>query len=68
MAEMNFCQNKSLNYMTLRMIWEAKDQLRTVLQHSEFPGESLSPSNVSNQGPDSNLDLVGIRFFIEAGK
>lgn len=57
-AEMRYCQTKSMNYMTLRMVWEAKDQLKVVLRNAGFLDSSLSPSCVSNQGPDENLDLV----------
>lgn len=59
-GEMAFCRSKWLNYMTLRMTWEAKDQLKSLLINSGFPEAALIAKPVSNVGIDSNLDLVSL--------
>ncbi|XP_078685093.1 ATP-dependent RNA helicase A-like isoform X1 [Branchiostoma floridae x Branchiostoma belcheri] len=57
-SEMNFCQRKSLNMATLRMTYEAKNQLKDILTMAEFPEECLLPHHFDHTGPDSKLDMV----------
>ncbi len=57
-AEERFCEMKSLNVQTLRMTWEAKNQLRDIMIGAGFPETCLMPMMLSSQGPDSKLDLV----------
>jgi hypothetical protein len=49
---------KYLNGMTMRMVWEAKTQLSSILSAAGFPDECLAPTTIQNQGPDSKLDVL----------
>ncbi|BFZ19925.1 hypothetical protein BsWGS_22965 [Bradybaena similaris] len=57
-AEINFCENKLLNMQTLRMTWEAKNQLRDILLMTGFPEESMMPQTFNFTGPDTRLDTA----------
>ncbi|RUS82449.1 hypothetical protein EGW08_009795, partial [Elysia chlorotica] len=57
-AEMNFCDNKSLNMATLRMTWEAKNQLVEILMNAGFPEECLLQTPFNFTGPDNRLDVA----------
>ncbi|KAL3990479.1 Helicase associated domain (HA2) family protein [Acanthocheilonema viteae] len=57
-AEKNICDWFSLNSTVLRMIRIAKQQLTDTLISSGFSESLFIPLNVSNTGPDSNLDLI----------
>ncbi|GFO19483.1 ATP-dependent RNA helicase a-like protein [Plakobranchus ocellatus] len=60
-AEMSFCDNKSLNMQTLRMTWEAKNQLVEILTNAGFPEECLMPQAFNFAGPDNRLDIIRTR-------
>ncbi|KAL3871841.1 hypothetical protein ACJMK2_039813 [Sinanodonta woodiana] len=57
-SEMYFCDTKSLSMPTLRMTWEAKNQLRDILMNAGFPEECLLPQMFNYNGPDNKLDTV----------
>ena len=58
-AEAAFCDHKMLSMPTLRVTWEAKNQLRELLQSIGFPEETMVPAVFSFQGgPDPKLDMV----------
>jgi ATP-dependent RNA helicase A len=42
----------------MRMVWEAKHQLCTLLVNAGFPEECVAPCVVNNQGPDTKLDVL----------
>ena len=58
MAEVNFCDNKSLNMPTLRVMWEAKNQLRDILVNCGFPEECFIPQEYNFHASDPKLDMV----------
>ena len=58
MAEVHFCDQKSLNMPTMRVTWEAKNQLRDLLIGSGFPEECFTPQEYNFNGPDPKLDMV----------
>lgn len=43
---------------TLRVTWEAKNQLQQILTSVGFPEETVLPIHVDNTGPDPKLDVV----------
>ncbi|PSN38206.1 Dosage compensation regulator [Blattella germanica] len=58
-AEANFCDHKMLSMPTLRVTWEAKNQLKELLQSVGFPEETMVPAVFNYQGgPDPKLDIV----------
>lgn len=58
-AEATFCDHKMLSMPTLRVTWEAKNQLRELLQSAGFPEETMVPTVFNYQGgPDPKLDMV----------
>lgn len=57
-AEINFCDYKGLSMPTLRVTWEAKNQLKDLLVNAGFPEECLLPHTYNFYGPDPKLDLV----------
>lgn len=57
-AEVNFCDFKGLSMPTLRVTWEAKNQLRDLLVGVGFPEEALMPQVFNFYGPEPKLDLV----------
>ncbi|XP_012946325.2 ATP-dependent RNA helicase A, partial [Aplysia californica] len=57
-AEISFCEHKSLNMQTLRMTWEAKNQLIEILTSAGFPEESLLPQPFNFTSPDGRLDIA----------
>lgn len=61
--ELQFCERKSLNYMTLRITFDAKNQLRDLLTSSGFPEHCVEPIFMSNTGEDPNLDFVNRNIF-----
>ena len=58
MAEVHFCDQKSLNMPTMRVTWEAKNQLRDLLVSCGFPEECFAPQEYNFNGPDPKLDMV----------
>ena len=58
MAEVHFCDQKSLNMPTMRVTWEAKNQLRDLLISCGFPEECFAPQEYNFNGPDPKLDMV----------
>ncbi|XP_018058679.1 PREDICTED: dosage compensation regulator isoform X1 [Atta colombica] len=58
-AEQTFCDSKSLSLPTLRITWEAKNQLQALLQSAGFPEETLCPMPLNYQaGADPRLDTI----------
>ncbi len=58
MAEVHFCDQKSLNMPTMRVTWEAKNQLRDLLIGCGFPEECFAPQEYNFNGPDPKLDMI----------
>lgn len=57
-AEISYCDHKGLSVPTLRVTWEAKNQLRDLLVSCGFPEETLSPQMYNYSGSDAKLDMV----------
>ncbi|XP_018018357.1 ATP-dependent RNA helicase A [Hyalella azteca] len=57
-AERSYCDYKQLSMPTLRVTWEAKNQLRELLMQSGFPEETLLPQFFDFHGDDPQLDLI----------
>ncbi|XP_063795836.1 ATP-dependent RNA helicase A protein-like isoform X1 [Pseudophryne corroboree] len=57
-AEIMFCEERRLNMSTLRMMWEAKAQLKDILENVGFPEECLMNQVIDNTGTDNYLDVV----------
>lgn len=57
-AEISYCDHKGLSVPTLRVTWEAKNQLRDLLMSCGFPEETLAPQMYNYNGPDAKLDMV----------
>ncbi|XP_046413574.1 dosage compensation regulator isoform X2 [Neodiprion virginianus] len=58
-AEQAFCDSKNLSLPTLRVTWEAKNQLQALLQSTGFPEETLCPTPLNYQaGSDVRLDTI----------
>ncbi|XP_053976176.1 dosage compensation regulator isoform X1 [Hylaeus volcanicus] len=58
-AEQAFCDSKNLSLPTLRVTWEAKNQLSSLLQSAGFPEETLCPTPLNYQaGADVRLDTI----------
>ncbi|KAK3930801.1 Dosage compensation regulator [Frankliniella fusca] len=57
-AEISYCDHKGLSVPTLRVTWEAKNQLKDLLVSCGFPEETLSTQMYNYSGPDAKLDMV----------
>ncbi|XP_011310388.1 dosage compensation regulator [Fopius arisanus] len=58
-AEQTFCGTKGLSLPTLRVTWEAKNQLQGLLKAAGFPEETLCPTPLNYQaGADVRLDTI----------
>jgi ATP-dependent RNA helicase A len=57
-SEIRFCDSKMLSMPTLRVTWEAKNQLRELMSSIGFPEETMCPQVYNYTGPDSKLDMV----------
>ena len=57
-SEVMFCDNKGLNMSSLRVVWEAKKQLRDILINCGFPEECFIPQEYNFTGSDPKLDLI----------
>ncbi|XP_028982215.1 dosage compensation regulator isoform X2 [Diachasma alloeum] len=58
-AEQTFCDTKGLSMPTLRVTWEAKNQLQGLLKAAGFPEETLCPTPLNYQaGADVRLDTI----------
>lgn len=58
-AEQMFCESKGLSMPTLRVTWEAKNQLQGLLQQTGFPETTLCPTPLNYQaGADVRLDTI----------
>ncbi|XP_043277382.1 dosage compensation regulator isoform X2 [Venturia canescens] len=58
-AEQTFCDSKNLSLPTLRVTWEAKNQLQGLLLSTGFPEETLCPTPLNYQaGADVRLDTI----------
>jgi ATP-dependent RNA helicase A len=62
MSERELCDRKFLNMQTLRMTYEARNQLKDIMCMSGFPEEcmqeNLNYDIHNNGGPDKRLDLL----------
>ncbi|XP_076801583.1 ATP-dependent RNA helicase A-like isoform X1 [Clavelina lepadiformis] len=56
--ESRFCEMKQVSQSTLRMTWEAKNQLKQILINEGFPEDCLASHSFNNCGPDSKLDVA----------
>ena len=57
-SEVNFCDHKGLNMPTMRVTWEAKNQLKGLLVSCGFPEACFVPQEYNFTGPDPKLDMV----------
>ncbi|XP_068238169.1 ATP-dependent RNA helicase A protein [Palaemon carinicauda] len=57
-AEINFCDYKGLSMPTLRVTWEAKNQLKDLMVSAGFPEECLLPQSYNFVGPDPKVDVI----------
>ncbi|XP_078490643.1 ATP-dependent RNA helicase A isoform X1 [Ciona intestinalis] len=57
-SEVRFCEMKQVSMSTLRMTWEAKNQLKQILINEGFPEVCLEWQTFNNCGPDSKLDVA----------
>ncbi|CAG0914235.1 unnamed protein product [Notodromas monacha] len=57
-AEIRFCDSQSLSMPMLRVIWEAKKQIRDLLISAGFPESVFAPVEFDFFGSDHNLDLL----------
>uniref|UniRef100_H2YB32 RNA helicase n=1 Tax=Ciona savignyi TaxID=51511 RepID=H2YB32_CIOSA len=63
-SEVRFCEMKQVSMPTLRMTWEAKNQLKQILINEVgtlfcgFPEECLASQRFNNCGPDTKLDVA----------
>jgi len=57
-AEIRFCDSKMLSMPTLRVLSEAKNQLKQLLVQAGFPEECMLPRPVDTHSPDPALDMV----------
>lgn len=57
-AEIRFCEYKGLSMPTLRITWEAKNQLQQILTSVGFPEETILPVHLNTVGPDPTLDVI----------
>ncbi|XP_022910622.2 dosage compensation regulator mle isoform X1 [Onthophagus taurus] len=57
-AEIRFCEYKGISMPTLRVTWEAKNQLQSILTAVGFPEECMLPISMDTLGPDPKLDVV----------
>ncbi|UJR34291.1 hypothetical protein I4U23_021695 [Adineta vaga] len=57
-AEMEFCERKCLNLSTMRMTYEARNQLRDIMIMSGFPEECFSSQWFDVEQSHSRLDIV----------
>nr|CAB3247813.1 ATP-dependent RNA helicase A [Phallusia mammillata] len=53
-----FCESKQLTMSTLRMTWEAKNQLKQILINEGFPEDSLNTLEFNPHGSDEKLDIA----------
>ncbi|XP_033206508.1 dosage compensation regulator mle isoform X1 [Bombus vancouverensis nearcticus] len=57
--EQTFCDSKNLSMPTLRVTWEAKNQLQALLLSAGFPEKTLSPTPLNyHAGADTRLDTI----------
>ena len=57
-AEKDFCERKCLNMSTMRMTFEARNQLKDIMLLSGFPEDCLSEISFDSNNKDRNLDIV----------
>ncbi|CAF1449446.1 unnamed protein product [Adineta ricciae] len=57
-GEMEFCERKCLNLSTMRMTYEARNQLRDIMMMSGFPEECLTSQWFDVEQSHSKLDIV----------
>ncbi|KAL7305669.1 hypothetical protein TKK_0001926 [Trichogramma kaykai] len=58
-AENAFCESKNVSLPTLRVTWEAKNQLKSLLVSAGFPEETMCPIPLNYQaGCDTRLDII----------
>ncbi|RMZ98165.1 ATP-dependent RNA helicase A [Brachionus plicatilis] len=58
-AERDFCEKKALNMQTLRMTYDAKNQLKDIMLMSGFPEQSLyEHTSFDSTNADTKLDIL----------
>ena len=57
-AEISFCEYKGINMSTLRVTWDAKNQLQDIMTNVGFPEETLLPITMDTIGTDPKLDTI----------
>lgn len=57
-AEMEFCERKCLNSQTMRMTYEARNQLKDIMLGAGFPEECLSQVSFNPNEVDHKLDII----------
>ncbi|GJQ87202.1 putative ATP-dependent helicase [Trypoxylus dichotomus] len=57
-AEVRFCEYKGISMPTLRVTWEAKNQLQAILTSVGFPEETMLPMHLDTVGPEPKLDVI----------
>jgi len=57
-AEKEFCERRFLNMSTMRMTFEARNQLKGIMIKSGFPEETLSEITFDCNSSDHRLDIV----------
>ena len=57
-VEKEFCERRFLNMATMRMAFEARNQLKDIMLNSGFPEQTLSEIMFDCNKPDPKLDIV----------
>jgi len=57
-SEERFCEIKMVSMPTLRVTWEAKNQLISLITQAGFPEESMQMQNYNVSGPNDKLDVI----------
>ncbi len=57
-AEIEYCDRKFLNMSTMRMTFEARNQLKDIMLQSGFPDECLYEINFDVNDADGKLDII----------
>ncbi|KAL1423814.1 hypothetical protein MTO96_003731 [Rhipicephalus appendiculatus] len=57
-AEGSFCEQFSISMPTLRITYDAKNQLRELLMSADFPEAALAPDAYNFGGRDPKLDMI----------
>ncbi len=58
-AEYELCERKCLNMQTMRMTFEARNQLKDIMVMSGFPEDCLAEVGFNQNETDHKLDVIG---------